>query len=80
MLFVLSGLAAHRSIYPPRRAIIQSPPEISRNIWQADIHVTAALRAAEKTSILLDQIEDPRTRAGLAVPPVTPYASHQNQD
>jgi hypothetical protein len=82
VLFVLSGLAAHRSIYPPRRAIIESPPEISRNIWQAaaDIHVAAALRSAGETGPLLDQLEDPWTRAGLALPPVSLYASHQNQD
>jgi hypothetical protein len=81
VLFVISGLAAHRSIYPPRRAIIQSPPEISRNIWQAaaDIHVTAVLRAAGETGPLLDQLEEPWTRAGFALPPVALYTSHQDQ-
>ncbi|HEX9226376.1 MAG TPA: hypothetical protein VF885_06920 [Arthrobacter sp.] len=70
VLFVVSGLAAFRSNYPPRRAVIQSPPEISRNIWQAaaDVHVTAALRAAGETGALLDQLEEPWLRAGLTLP------------
>lgn len=82
VLFVVSGLMAHQSIYPPRRAIIQSPPEISRNIWQAaaDIHVTAALRAAGETGTLLDQLEEPWARAGLALPSAILYAADQNQD
>jgi hypothetical protein len=82
VLFVVSGLMAHQSIYPPRRAIIQSPPEISRNIWRAaaDIHITAALRAAGETGTLLEQLEEPWTRAGLALPSAVLYAADQNQD
>lgn len=70
VLFVVSGLAAFRSNYPSSRAIIQSPPEISRNIWQAaaDVHVAAVLRAAGETSALLDQLEEPWLRAGLTLP------------
>jgi hypothetical protein len=77
LLFVVSGLMAHRSIYPPRRAVIQSPPEISFNIWQAaaDVHVTAALRAAGETGALLDQLEETWVRAGLALPPAALYAT-----
>jgi hypothetical protein len=82
VLFAFSGLAAHRSIYPPRRAVIQSPPEITRNIWRAaaDIHITAALRAAGETGTLLEQLEEPWTRAGLALPSAVLYAADQNQD